>query len=124
MSAFPALSSGTVGKYPISRARSFRTVVYYNTDLTEQRFAKGAGLDAFELVFTHVNTADKEIVRAFFNARQGSFDTTWTLTLNDPPGSSTTWHGLQFIPGSSFDAKEVFQGIWDFTLQVRQTRLT
>jgi len=124
MPAFPALSSGTVGKYPITRSRTFRTQVYFHTDLTEQRFAKGAGLDSFNLVFTHVTTVDKDLVRTFFNARQGAFDTTWTLTLNDPPGSSTTWVGLQFAPGTVFEAKEVFQGIWDFTLQVRQTRLT
>lgn len=122
MSSFPVLSSGkVVAKYPLTRRVKMRTMVYVASDLSEQRFSKGSALTEFELVFTRVKTADKELVRIFWNGRRGSFDTTWDFTLPDP--TPFTFKQLQFDPSMvAFEATtEVFDR-WTFTLKVRQTR--
>lgn len=121
---FPALATGVVGKYPITRGHRYRTQIYTSVDMSEQRFSKGVPLEEFNLVFTRVTTTDKETCRTFFNARKGAFDTTWTLTLTDTDGTPVTWVGLQFMPGQKFEATETHHGLWDFQLRVRQTRLS
>ncbi len=123
MSAFPALSSGTVGKYPLTRGERYRTMVYSHVDLSEQRFSKGNGpLASFDLVFNNVKTADKNLVRAFFTGTLGAADTTWSITLNDPIGTPTIYTNLQFVPNQRFTAENISPDRWAFTLKVRQTR--
>ncbi len=116
------LSSGSAVKYPLTRHRRQRAAVATFLDMSEQRFAKGSPLDDFELSFTKIPTADKDLWRDFFNARKGSFDTSWELTIEDPPGSTTTFSNLQFVPRQQFEAKEESTGLWSFSLKIRQTR--
>ncbi len=134
MASFPNLSSGRVAKYPLTRRKKYRTGVFIANDLSEQRFSRGSGgLEEFELAFDNVTTADKDLVRAFFNARRGPFDTTWSLTLQDgynreqdamaAAGEKTTWQHLQFTPGQTFEARQIKPGRWAFRLRARQTRL-
>lgn len=122
MPSFPTITGGSIAKYPLTRTRLRRNVVNIFTDFSEQRFAQGSPLDAFDLVFTRVKTSDKEAIRAFWDSRQGSFDTGFDMTLNDPPGSSTTYHHMQFTPGQQFEPTEQQPGLWTFTLKMRKTR--
>lgn len=125
MPSFPTLATGSVAKYPLTRGNSYRGMVYFHADLSEQRFSRGqGGLATFELVFTNVSTADKNTVRQFFIDRFGSFDHSWDLTLPDPSvGSPTTWNNLQFIPGQQFEANNISPDRWQFSLKVRQVRI-
>ncbi len=120
MPSFPSLSSGYLAKYPLERGRSYRTAVMTAVDGTEQRFSKGSALEDFTLAWTSVRTADKNLVRDFFNSRKGSFDTTWDITLPKP--SLGTWTSVEFVPGQDFTAVEYKPGYWQFTLKVRTTR--
>lgn len=122
MPSFPALHTGVVGKYPITRGHKYRTQILVAEDLTEQRFSMGQHLASFELTFTNVSTHDKELVRSFFDGRRGTFDHGWDLTLTDTNGVPTTYGNLEFIPGQSFDATNTHFDRWDFSLRVRQTR--
>ncbi len=114
------MTSGAIAKYPLTRRKSYRTSVLTSVDMSEQRFSKGSVLAAFDLLFTSVSTADKNTVRDFFDARQGTFDTTWDITFDDPPGTPVTYLHLQFMPGQNFEATEVKTGRWNFNLKVRQ----
>ncbi len=101
--------------------------------MEEQRFSKGGALlEDFDLVYTSITTADKELIREFFNDREGATDTTWDLTFHDKytrpqdasaaSGETTTWNHLQFIPGQIFTAITNKFERWNVTLRVRQTR--
>lgn len=107
-------------KYPVQRTSTRRTSILVFNDFSEQRFAKGSKLDAFDLQFSKIPTADKDLVRAFWNSRQGATDTTWSLTINDP--DPVTYNHLQFTPGQQFRATMTSTGLWSFTLKVRRIR--
>jgi hypothetical protein len=100
-------------------------MVYYMQDLSEQRFSRGqGGLASFELVYTNISTADKELLRIFFADRFGSFDHSWDITLPDPSaGSPTTYNNVQFMPRQNFEAANISPGRWSVTLKIRQTRI-
>jgi hypothetical protein len=94
-----------------------------SVDFSEQRFSKGSPLDEFDLVYNDISTVDKETLRTFWNARQGSEDTTWDITLPDPDfAHPTTYSHMQFSPGQRFDATEIKPGRWKVTLKCRRTR--
>jgi len=118
----PALTGGSVAKYPLTRRRKLRTAVATFLDFSEQRYAKGVGLAEFDLTFHKIPTVDKDRWRDFFIARRGAFDITWEITIEDPPGSTTTYSHLQFAPGQQFEAVEEATGLWSFRLRVRQNR--
>lgn len=120
--AFPVISGGSVAKYPLTRHRIQRGAIATFLDFSEQRFSKGVPLNDFELTWSKIPTADKDAIRDFFNARLGAFDTTWQITIEDPPGSPTTFQHMQFIPKQQFEAKEESTGLWSFSLKIRQTR--
>lgn len=126
MAVFPTLHTGSVAKYPLGRGTRFRTGVGIFTDMSEQRFSKGNGaLASFSLVYNNINTQDKETLREFFNTTLGSFDASWQLTLPDPSAMSpTTYHNLQFVPGSTFKGQNTSPSRWRVTLMVRQTNAT
>lgn len=122
---FPTLASGYVAKFPLVRGRAWRSKVYSHADGSEQRFSMGyAPLAAFQLSYMELRTADKETLRTFWNSCSGSLSTSWSITLPIPEGSSTTWAHMQFVPGSTFEAREHSHGIWQVTLALRQTRTT
>ncbi len=120
--AFPILSGGSVAKYPLTRSRSRRGTIIVFTDFSEQRFQKGSPLDGFELVYTKIPTADKELVRAFWDSMQGPFVTTFDFTLNAEDLTSKTYHNMQFTPGQQFEPIEESPNRWTFTLKLRKTR--
>ncbi len=120
MPSFPTLSSGYVAKYPLTRGHTYRTTVLVAVDGTEQRFSKGSALEDFTLTWTSIRTADKNLVRDFFNSRKGAFDTTWDITL--PAPSAGTWTSVEFAPGQDFVATEYKPGYWQFSLKIRTTR--
>jgi len=120
---FPNLASGTPVKYPVSRSKVYRTVVLVASDGTEQRFSKGLPLASFTLTYKDIKTTDKEILRAFWNARKGAYDVGWYIDFPEPSRSSPTrYENMQFVPGSQFVAVETHFDRWDVTLEVRQTR--
>lgn len=103
--------------------------------MEEQRFPKGGVLlEDFDIVFNNIKTSDKELIRGFFNDRQGATDATWSLTFHDvyssarpqdasaAAGETTTWNHLQFLPGQIFTAVTNKPERWAVTLRVRQTR--
>lgn len=118
---FPVLSSGVVAKYPLTRSRKWRNIIYMAEDLQEQRCTKGSLLESFTLAYNNIKTSDKEILRDFWNSTKGAFDETWSLTINDF-GDIQTYTHLQFVPGSKFEAVNFTFDRWRITLQVRQTR--
>lgn len=122
MAEYPVTKSGVVKvKYPLTRSRKFRTTVLVSIDTSEQRFSKASPVAGFQLSYTNVSLADKNLVRDFFNARQGALDTTWSMTLPDPtPDAPTTYTSLQFLPGQTFEAVESNPGYWSFSLTFRQ----
>lgn len=120
---FPTISGGSVSKYPVTRSNVRRGGIHIFTDFSEQRFAQGNPLTDFELNFNNIPTADKDAIRAFWIARRGTFDTTWSLTINDPTtGGATTYTNMQFTPGQQFEPTEESTGLWSFKLRIRQTR--
>ncbi len=118
---FPMLSSGHVAKYPLARKHKHRTMVVIFGDFSEQRWAKGVPLEEFDLRFTQVSTADKELVRHFFNGTRGQFDTTWSITITDTDGAGIEYDNMQFVD-DNFTATQQAEDFWSFSLRVRQTR--
>lgn len=120
MASFPNLSAGTPFKYPLTRSVARRGEIYVHEDMSEQRSPLGVALNDFNAVWNDIKKSDKELLRNFFNAQQGSFATTWSLTFQDPPGTSVTYHNLQFTPGQKFQATNVSPTQWQVTLKMRQ----
>lgn len=120
--AFPILSGGSVAKYPLTRSRARRGTTIVFTDFSEQRFQKGSPLDGFELAYSKISTADKELVRAFWGSMQGPFVTSFDFMLKLEDGTSTTYHNMQFTPGQQFEPVEETTGRWSFVLKFRKTR--
>jgi len=122
VASLPNLRSGSPFKHPLTRVHKYRVGVAVALDTTEQRWSKDSHLEEFDLNWPSISTHDKNTLQDFYNARQGSVDTTWDATLEDPIGSPTTFTHLQFVPGTPFTARNFQFDRWQVQLKVRQMR--
>jgi hypothetical protein len=116
MATFPALSSGAACKYPVSRTVQRRHTVHQFCDLSEQRYMKGLPLAEFRLEYNWLKTADKEILRAFWDSQNGIAGATWTLVFD-----GVTYPKCQFT--GTFNAQLQSTGIWKVVLTFRSLGL-
>lgn len=116
MASFPAIYSGSISLYPLTRTTHRATTVQEFTDFTEQRWKCGPTLEAFELVFEGVRLADMLTIRTFFDGRKGGFDATWDITL-----AGVTYSHMVF-DGDVFETTETAGGLYSFKLPCKQVR--
>jgi hypothetical protein len=116
MASFPALATGYVGKYPLTRARTYRTGVVRFLDDTEQRFVDRARLEEFLLVFRDLGRPDMLAIRTFWNSMRGRYDVSWDITLK-----GVTYPNLTFDQ-DSFEPVENSHHRYTFQFKVRQVK--
>jgi hypothetical protein len=117
MASFPTLSTGSIACYPLTRTVSTATEVHRFEDDTEQRYRDRVALMVFELVWTNISESDFALIEAFFDARRGTFDATWDITVN-----GTLVSNCSFVD-DSLSRTENKHGFVSGSLRIRQTRL-
>ncbi len=116
MASFPALFSGSVSLYPLTRGRRMPVAIQEWSDFSEQRWRRSAELARIQLTFDDVATADKEAIVTFFEERKGSFDATWDITV----GGST--YSYMAFDSDELTCPESTPGLWSLQLTAVQTR--
>jgi hypothetical protein len=116
MASFPALFSGAVSLYPLTRGRRFPVAIQQWSDFTEQRWVQSAELSRFRLTIDDVDAADKATIISFFEGRKGSFDSTWDITIG-----GTTYSYLAF-ESDELSCTESTEGLWSIQVSAIQTR--
>jgi hypothetical protein len=87
----------------------------------EQRHAVSGLLNSFSLQFTNVPWTVLTALRDFHTTQKGSFDSTWTIDLEDPwTGSVRTYAGMAF-QSDLFEYVEGSIGRYSLTLEATQT---
>jgi hypothetical protein len=115
MATFPTLLSGHASvRYPLTESTRRGVQVLEFTDFSEQRWRTGPTLKAFTLSFTDLRWDDVVTLRAFFDARKGSFEP-FELTI-----AGDTHQYVVFV-NDTFEASEN-DGAWAVELPVRQIR--
>lgn len=112
--SFPTLASGSVAKFPTTRAVGFDTEVERFLNDKEQRYANRRALVAFDLVFSSLSAADVATLRTFFETQKGQLDSTWTLAFD-----GTTYSNMVFIH-DDFTATEMKPKRWSVRLRCVQ----
>lgn len=118
MASFPALFSGSVSLYPLTRSRRFPVEIQQWSDFTEQRWVRSAELQLsrIQLTIDDVNATDKAAIVSFFEGRKGSFDATWDITIG-----GTTYEYLAF-DSDELACTESTDGLWSIRVTAVQTR--
>lgn len=115
MATFPTLLSGHASvRYPLTESTRIGVQVLEFTDFSEQRWRTGATLTAFTLSFGDLRWDDVATLRAFFDARKGSFEP-FELTI-----AGDTYQHVVFV-NDTFEASEN-GGAWSVELPVRQIK--
>ncbi|GAC1674224.1 MAG: hypothetical protein NVS9B2_23490 [Steroidobacteraceae bacterium] len=102
--------------YPFVKRITFDTAIIMNSNATEQRWRRRMPLYEFEWTYNTLSKLDQTAIVAFFNARRGLYDTTWSYTLG-----TTTFNDLTFLT----DAIEGLQGstaTYNLRITARQVR--
>jgi hypothetical protein len=116
MASFPALFSGSVSLYPLTRGRRFPVAIQQWSDYSEQRWVQSAEVSRFQLTIDDVNATDKGSIVTFFEGRKGSFDATWDITIG-----GTTYNYLAF-EDDELACTEATDGLWSIRVAAVQTR--
>lgn len=116
MASFPALFSGSVSLYPLTRGRRMPVAIQEWSNFTEQRWRRSAELARIQLTFDDVSTGDKEAIVSFFEQRKGTFDATWDITVG-----ATTYFYMAF-ESDELSCTESINGLWSLRLTAVQTR--
>lgn len=111
MLAFPQLTTGASGQYPLVKRRTTRTVVNTLADGTTVRYADAGGASVeWDLEVSGLNTGEWAAIEALFQAVQGRLgtftflDPTSNLLLNSEDFSKGSWVKdplLQSMAGAS-----------------------
>ncbi len=123
--SLPLLKSGTIGKYPLTIAKTIKTDKVCAVGDQEQRWVSSTPLAAFTLVYTAVNSYDKNTMLEFWLSKKGAFaDQALSncFAITDPviPGQPYTYC---LFTNDKFGDKETVNGLFTFTLTVKQVRL-
>jgi len=116
MASFPALFSGAISLYPLTRGRRQPVAIQQWSDFSEQRWVQSAEVGRFQLTIDDVNATDKATIVTFFTNRKGSFDATWDLTIG-----ADTYSYLAF-EDNSLTCTETTDGLWSIRVTAVQTR--
>jgi hypothetical protein len=116
MPSFPTLSTGSVCTYPLLHTHRTRTRIHHFENDSEQRYRDGRMTNEFVLSLNSISRADYNLVEDFFDARAGSFDTSWDLTI-----AGATYQHCTFVE-DVLTASEVKPNRITASLRIRQTR--
>jgi hypothetical protein len=116
MASFPALFSGVVSLYPLTRGRRQPVAIQQWSDFSEQRWVQSAEVARFQLTIEDVNATDKATIVTFFENRKGSFDATWDITI----GSDT--YDYMAFEDDELNCTESTDGLWSIRVAAVQTR--
>jgi hypothetical protein len=87
MPTFPALSTGAVAQYPVSRASTYSTEVIQFLDGSQQRCRiRGKMLRRWQVSLSQLTEQELFALEQFFDAAQGNFD---LFTFTDPMTNQT-----------------------------------
>lgn len=116
MASFPALFSGVVSLYPLTRGRRQPVEIQQWSDFTEQRFVQSAEVARFQLTIDDIDATDKATIVAFFATTKGSFDATWDITIG-----GVTYDYMAF-EDDELTCTEAADGLWSIRVAAVQTR--
>lgn len=116
MANFPTPFNGAAALYPATIARRFPVAVLKFTDGTEQRYRQSAAVDRLVLDLSQITKAEKDSIVDFFETCKGSFDATWSITLD-----GSTYPYMAFA-GDELKPVETENGIWSLSIPIVQTR--
>jgi hypothetical protein len=113
---FPTPFGGVVALAPLTAIDRRPTQVLQFDDGSEQRFRQSAGLTHFQLDLSEISTDEKQEVFDFFETCKGSFDSTWTITVD------AVDHEHIAFAEDRISATQGTDGTWSLTVKLVQTR--
>lgn len=111
---FPAITGGfrQVTKGPEYLVRILRFI-----DGSEQRVAvQGEGLLRIEFTYPRIKAGDAKLLRDFYDAQKGSFDPTWSVTID-----GLTYNNMTFEV-DAYREDEVIPAWFRVSCKARQTK--
>ena len=112
---FPNLSSGTVAKYPVVRSLIFPVKRVRFLDDTEQSWRTAPAINRWTLAYTKLSYADVTTLKTFFATQKGSFDSTWSFSID-----GATWTSMKF-EDDRFSSQETGPNRHSVNLNISQT---
>lgn len=124
MSVLPVLQSGTIAKYPLTIANTIKTDKVCFVGDQEQRWVEAAPLASFTLVYTAVNSYEKNKLYEFWLSEKGAYadqalSNCFQITDSAIPGVP---YNYCLFTNDKFVDTETSDGRFTFTLTVRQIR--
>ena len=116
MATLPKVRGTTQALYPLPRGNHIGGQIQRFVNGAECRFKTSASLAQFELAYTGLFKADRDLLKNFYATTKGAFDNTWTFTLG-----ATTYPALEFLDDSFVSVEGARPNLYDVTLKFRQT---
>ena len=119
---FPTTPTGKVSfKAGTELTHGRKTMVKRAINFAEQRWKRSQPLLSGTLSGTSLSAYTIGLWKEFFDAQKGEADATWSLAIEDPPGTTVTYPSMAFTQ-DEFTKTEVFPGKFNCTLSVRQIK--
>jgi hypothetical protein len=114
--SLPTVRGGAAALYPVTRSIEFLTDIAIALNATEQRAKRRPPLIRWNLPYTRVNATDTAAIKAFFESQKGTFDSTWTFTLDGYSYTGLTFEDDVFTVQEDAGTPTYYS----FTLRARQ----